>query len=234
MPDPTPLPMIGRPNRPSVADLVYETLRERILSLELQPGSKLSEVEVSTQMDVSRQPVRDAFYRLSKLGLLVIRPQRSTKVSLISETATLQARYIRTALETETVRTATEQLTDRDFDALSNLLTAQKDALQDDDRALFHTLDDQFHREICERSGVAFAWDLIHENKAHMDRVRIATLSFASHQALDDHFAIFEPMKRRDAEAAVAAMRIHLSRIKDLVDRIQDEKHEWFEKSDTK
>jgi len=171
MPETMSLPMIGQPNRPSVADQVYETLRERLLSPELQPGSKLSKVAVSSQMGVSRQPMRDAFYRLSKLGLLVIRPQRSTKVSLISEKAAMQARYIRIALETETVRTATKQLTNEDFDALSDFLTTQKDALRTHNRALFHTLDDQFHREICERSGVAFAWDLIHENKAHMDRV---------------------------------------------------------------
>ena len=69
------LPAIEPVGRPSVADHVFDELRREILTLELAPGTKLSEVEVATQMGVSRQPVRDAFYRLSKLGFLLIRPQ---------------------------------------------------------------------------------------------------------------------------------------------------------------
>jgi DNA-binding GntR family transcriptional regulator len=81
-------------------------LHSQILLLELPPGTKMSEVEVAKALGVSRQPVRDAFYRLSKLGFLSIRPQRATLVSQISSTAVLQARFVRNALEAETVRTA--------------------------------------------------------------------------------------------------------------------------------
>lgn len=223
------LPTIEQVNRPSVADQVFNTLQERILSLELPPNAKLSEVDVSVQLGVSRQPVRDAFYRLSKLGFLVIRPQRSTTVSLISEAAVMQARFIRTALEIETLRAATEHLNNDDFEALENILAAQKIAQLEKDIAKFHTLDDQFHREICVRSGVGFSWGLIQDSKAHMDRVRVLSLSFASLVAYEDHVAIFEAMKARDAGAAAAAMRIHLDRIRQQIDRIREENHEWFE-----
>jgi DNA-binding GntR family transcriptional regulator len=76
-------------NRPSVADTVFDELHSQILLLELPPGTKMSEVEVAKALGVSRQPVRDAFYRLSKLGFLSIRPQRATLVSQISSTAVL-------------------------------------------------------------------------------------------------------------------------------------------------
>ncbi len=220
---------LAPPDRPTIADQVFESLQAGILSLELPPGAKLSEIDVASQMEVSRQPVRDAFYRLSKLGFLVIRPQRSTTVSLISESAVLRARYIRTAIEVENIRTAATRLTPADHAALADLLAAQQQAHAAQDKRLFHQLDDQFHHEICQRSHVGFAWDLINENKAHMDRVRMLSLSFASPQVIKDHGDILDHLIRRDATAAADAMRLHLSRIADLIDRLRSEKHAWFE-----
>jgi len=218
--------------RPSVADKVFEELRRRILALDLVPGAKLSEVEVAAQMQVSRQPVRDAFYRLSKLGLLLIRPQRATTVTLISETAVMQARFVRTALEVETVRTAARRMTGADLARLQANLDAQDQAIAAGDKAAFHALDDAFHRDICDRAGVALAWDLIAEMKSHMDRVRMLSLSFASRTAWEDHHAILAPLSRGDGEGAAAAMRVHLSRILDQIERIRAANHDWFEGGD--
>ena len=64
-------------NRPSVADQVFAELHRQVLSLELPPGARISEVDIAKALGVSRQPVRDAFYRMSKMGFLVIRPQRT-------------------------------------------------------------------------------------------------------------------------------------------------------------
>ncbi len=221
----TPVGMLGRT---SVADQVFDELRRRILALDLPPGTKLSEVEVAAQMDVSRQPVRDAFYRLSKLGLLSIRPQRATTVTLISEAAVMQARFVRTALEVETVRTAAGRMTPDDLARLRANLEAQGQAIDAGDKAAFHALDDAFHRDICDRAGVALAWDLITEMKSHMDRVRMLSLSFASRTAYEDHLAIFAPLSRGDGEGAAAAMRVHLSRILDQIARIRAANHDWF------
>lgn len=68
MPAPLPLTQLDQNARMSVSDVVFEHLRQQVLGLSLPPGTKLSEVEVAKQMGVSRQPVRDAFYRLSKLS----------------------------------------------------------------------------------------------------------------------------------------------------------------------
>jgi DNA-binding GntR family transcriptional regulator len=208
-------------NRPSVADTVFDELHSQILLLELPPGTKMSEVEVAKALGVSRQPVRDAFYRLSKLGFLSIRPQRATLVSQISSTAVLQARFVRNALEAETVRTACRVLTSEDHAALDEILEIQRKAVEAKDPVSFHGLDDQFHREICERAGLGFAWDIIRENKAHMDRVRFLSLSFASQDAYGDHLKVMEAIRARDEEQAMHHMRIHLSRIKEQIVRIR-------------
>lgn len=225
---PSPLRTLEPLNRPSVADTVFDELHNQILLLELPPGTKMSEAEVAKALGVSRQPVRDAFYRLSKLGFLSIRPQRATLVSQISPAGVLQARFVRNALEAETVRTACRVLIEQDHEALDEIVEKQRQAVEAKDPISFHGLDDQFHKEICERAGLSFAWDVIRENKAHMDRVRFLSLSFASQDAFNDHLEVMNAIRARDEEKAMHHMRVHLSRIKDQIVRIRADHGRYF------
>ena len=88
----------------TATDQIFDVLYSAVISLQLPPGTKVSEAELAKQLDVSRQPVRDAFFRLSKLGFLSIRPQRATQVTRISEKAVLDAAFVRTAIEAECLR----------------------------------------------------------------------------------------------------------------------------------
>ena len=223
------LDLLERIQRPSVADTVFDELHRQILKLDLPPGTKMSEIDVARALGVSRQPVRDAFYRLSKLGFLTIRPQRATTVSTISERAVMQARFIRMALEVETARVACEALTTADHEALQTVLDRQELAVKARDAEAFHLLDDQFHREICERTGHGFSWDVIRENKSHMDRVRFLSLSFASEKAYTEHVAILAAIRARNAPLAADMVRQHLSRILDQIVRIRAENAPYFE-----
>lgn len=213
---------------PSAADLVFEEVYRRIIELDLPPGGKLSEQEVAKRMGVSRQPVRDAFYRLSQLGLLQIQPQRSTTISQISERAVLQARFIRTAIEIETVRAAAEALTPADLASLEANVAKQQAALAEGDRVGFHALDDGFHHAICLVAGQEFAWGLIRVNKAHMDRVRYLSLSFGAQSALDDHVSLLGALRARDPDRAARRMRVHLSRITDILAKVRAERPSIF------
>lgn len=224
-----PIPTIAKTEHPTIADQVFTTLQQRILSLELPPRTRLSEADVARRMGVSRQPVREAFKRLAKMGFLNIRPQSSTTVSLISEEAVQRARFIRIALEVQTCRTACEKMNAADIAALNDLLTLQRAAVEANDRERFHTLDDQFHREICIRSGVGYVWDLIHDSKGHMDRIRMLSLNQPSQQlAYDEHVILLNAISARDPDAAAAALVQHLSRILVLIKQFKSEKHEWF------
>jgi DNA-binding GntR family transcriptional regulator len=223
------LQTLDMPERLSVADAVFAELHRRILALDLAPGARLSEVDVARAMGVSRQPVRDAFWRLSKLGFLTIRPQRATVVSAISEEAVMQARFIRSAIEAETVRIFTSTASAADLAVLDDILAKQRTAAEAGDRPRFHELDDLFHREICARAGNGFAWDVILENKAHMDRVRMLSLAFGSFDAFEDHQRIMGAIRARDPDRAMEEMRRHLNRIQSQIKRIRAENPECFE-----
>lgn len=223
------LPKLAAIDRPLVADQVFASLQHRILTLDLPPGTKLSEAEVAAKLGISRQPVREAFKRLAAHGFLHIRPQRSTTVSFISEASVSKARFVRTAIETHTCRKACSTLALRDLRALEQLIDAQADAVAKDDKDRFHALDDQFHQQICARAGVGYAWDMIHDCKAHMDRVRLLSLDTQSQQrALGEHRQILAAIARNDPEAAAQAMAAHLSQITVLIDDLKGKNHDWF------
>jgi len=214
---------------PTVADTVFEELHQQILSLELAPGTRVSEVEVSKAFGVSRQPVRDAFYRLSQLGFLSIRPQRATVITKISEDAVLKARFVRTALEIACLRAAIEVITDEDLRDLEKLLTEQQAAVTANERQLFHRLDDDFHRRICDISGHDYVWALIREQKAHMDRVRFLSLASGAQAALDDHVRIVSALREGDNDRAITRLTEHLGRIETILGRIRAENPNHFE-----
>lgn len=214
---------------PSVTDLVFAELYNRVVGLDLLPGTKLSEAEVAKQMGVSRQPVRDAFYRLSQQGFLLIRPQRATVVTPISVEAVHRARFIRTALELETVRAAMANIRPEHFGELEDLIGEQEKAADRDDRAGFHALDDSFHNRICEIAGQGHVWALIRDHKAHMDRVRYLSLENGARLAMEDHVSILEAVRAGDEVAAVARMRSHLGRIAGIIDDIRAAHGAYFD-----
>ena len=79
----------------SVQDNVYSALRVSIINLNLAPGTAISETEVSLKFQVSRTPVREAFIRLSKEGLVEVIPQKETLVSLIDPIRVKQEFFLR-------------------------------------------------------------------------------------------------------------------------------------------
>lgn len=222
------LPVMDEPRPRTVTDRVFEALYDNVVNLTLPPGVRLSEAEVAAQMGVSRQPVRDAFYRLSQLGFLMIRPQRATVVTPISEEGVMQAWFIRCALEEATMRRAAVTLTAAEHAEIAGVIADQDDAMARGDRAAFHALDDRFHRLICDLAGVDFVWSLVRDNKGHMDRVRYLSLTYASPTVVAEHRQILAALEARDGEGAAAALRAHLGRITQIIDRLKTQRPEVF------
>ncbi|MEO1089882.1 MAG: GntR family transcriptional regulator [Pseudomonadota bacterium] len=206
--------------RRTTADDVFEQLRSEIVSLHLPPGTKLSEAEVAKRFMVSRQPVREAFIRLGNMQLVAIQPQRGTIVRRISRSEILQTRFIRTAVEIEVVRRACAAFRSSDEAAFVANLAKQRAALEAMDADCFNTLDYEFHRLLCATADCAFAFQTIAENKLYVDRLCMLALSSdaGKQELFDDHQMIFEHLRANNTDGAVAATRLHLSRLNETVD----------------
>lgn len=196
-----------------IAPQIYHQLRERIVRTELLPGEYISETEIARAYDVSRQPVREAFIKLAEAGLVQIRPQRGTMVAPISVAAVMDARFVREAIEADIVKLlacGAEGVVARE---LLDQIERQKRVVEDGSDA-FVKLDELFHRTLADMAGKSYAWRVIEEVKAQLDRVRYLSVEKLHVRLLiSQHEAIVKGIIDGDAAAAEAAMRAHLREI---------------------
>ena len=217
--------------RRTSADIVFEQIYDQIITLGLMPGEKISEAEIAERFGISRQPVRDAFNRLDNLQLIQIQPQRATQVKKFSLTGIAAARFVRLALEVEILKTATARWSDSREDLFERNLAAQDDAVKRLDQVAFHGLDEDFHRLIAETAEAGFAFDLVLEKKAQVDRICVLSLKDGEgmRALVDDHRRIYGLIRSGDAAEAEAALRLHLSRIESTIEKIHGEHADFFE-----
>src|ERR1700754_3352348 len=121
----------------SMAEQVFRTLRSVIVTMRLQPGEALSEQDIAGRLNVSRQPVREAFIKLSEDGLVRVLPQRGTFVMKISAGAVTNARFVREAVESAIAREAAVRVTSADIKAMTALIADQRRAANADDPERF-------------------------------------------------------------------------------------------------
>lgn len=227
-----PIPPFGsfQKSAGSTTDLVFDALYSAVISVKLPPGKKVSEAEFAKQFDVSRQPVRDAFFRLSNLGFLSIRPQRPTLITQISLRAIHDAVFTRTALEVECLRRA---LRINRANLIVELQANIRDQQQAEtaDTTTFHAIDEAFHERICMASGHDHVWSLIREQKGHLDRLRFLSLSQERRQhVIAEHRAILDAILNDDPAHAETLLRLHISAIKDILPAIVLRHPDYFEK----
>ena len=219
--------------RTSVDD-VFDYLHDQIVTLKLKPGDRISEAEIAAQFGVSRQPVRDAFSRLANLDLLLIRPQRATEVRRFSMRQIEKARFVRAAIDREVLRRAAEHCDGAGAAKLDAALADQDAAVAASDVELFGRLDYEFHKILCEVARVPYAFEVILEEKAKVDRLCMLGLEKEQRmpELVADHRVMAEAIKTHDAQASIAAGMIHLSRLDETIKNITNTNLNYFERAD--
>ncbi|MFG3156462.1 GntR family transcriptional regulator [Streptomyces sp. NPDC048219] len=214
--------------------LVHELLRARIVGLELQPGTPLSENELAAELGVSRTPVRESLILLAEEGLVDVYPQLGTFVSRLREQDIASAQFVREALELAALRDGVERADQRDVLELRALLAAQTDAERRGDPETFFRLDEEFHARLMAAAGHPEAWSLVHHAKAHLDRARRLTLPLEDQLALlvRQHTDVVDAVERRDARGADEALRGHLRQVFADVETVRARHPQLFGEAD--
>ncbi|WP_282606088.1 GntR family transcriptional regulator [Pelagibius sp. Alg239-R121] len=212
-----------------VGPQVYRILRKRIIRAELTPGSLISESEIARAFSLSRQPVREAFIKLSEDGLVEVRPQRGTLVRKISMDAVRDARFVREAIEADVVKLVAEKSDPAVVSELRAQIALQR-AVAPSDHKRFMKLDELFHRTLSEAAGKPYAWKIIEDVKAQMDRVRyLSLLHFPMNKLIAQHEAVVDAIEKGTPERADTALREHLREILTDLPAIAKAKPEFFE-----
>ncbi len=196
-----------------VAQQLYETLRQRILSMELPPGMHLSRSELAQQHGVSQTPVRDALMRLQAEDLVEVFPQAATQVSKIRLSHARRTHFLRRSIELELVRELSLSPDPSLVARLKASLVLQSGLLEANDQAGFVKADQSFHHEFYQAAGQEDLWRLIHSRSGHIDRLRRLHVPTEGkmQRILEDHKKIVEGIAKGDPEQACNALREHLS-----------------------
>lgn len=215
--------------RRQVGDQVYEALKKSIVSLELPPGTSISENRICRQIGVSRTPVRAAIIRLVEDGLIEVFPQKGSFVAPIKLSAVRNNHFIRKALELAVLqRAAASWSADRAAKA-RQILLRQERALEEDDLEAFHELDEEFHRSFCIAAGLEGVWSTIEIAKARVDRVhRLAAGQGRLPLVVVEHRAILDALDAGDPERAAASLDYHLERAPSIMESLLSSHKRYF------
>ncbi len=226
-------PRVSPVGATSLADLVYDLVRDQIITFKLKPFDALSEKKVAETVGVSRTPVREALARLATQRLVDIYPQRGTMVSPLRRIDLESSQFMREVLEVGLVkRVAALEKRDEVVKKLRAEVAFQEVLADLDDEVRFYGSDEAFHRVIAVHAGLPGMWEEIRRAKIHMDRYRhlmLATVERNVGEIADQHGAIIAAIDAGDVKAAGKAMRTHLRRVLKFVDEVTEIYPAYFE-----
>jgi len=131
----------------SQSEAAYLRIRDRIVSLDMPPGSVVNEARLREELVIGRTPIREALQRLALENLVKSIPHRGTFVTDVNITDLARITEVRVVLESHAARLAAERLAGADRLAIRELLDVLEAGGASDQRELMH-LDQQIHRQI--------------------------------------------------------------------------------------
>lgn len=214
----------------SLANKVYLSLKQGILSLAFQPGEILRKAEICAALGVSRSPVAEAVARLSSEGLVDVVPQAGTFVARFSMAEIREGAFLREALELAAVEIVANTITEDQIVLLRRNLRVQEALFFDGDFAGFYHLDSQMHELILSFTGFRRLATLAETSWVHVNRARQLILPAPGRieATLIEHQAILAAIEARDPGLARAATATHLRQLITFLEPLADQRPDLF------
>ena len=114
-------------------DVVFNTLRQAILTGEMKPGERLMEIHLANKLGVSRTPIREAIRKLELEGLVVMIPRRGAEVAQITWKNLKDVLEVRRALDVLAVELACDRMRQEELTELGRACTEFKEATRTQD-----------------------------------------------------------------------------------------------------
>lgn len=193
-------------------DVVFNALRQAIVTGELSPGERLMEIKIANKLGVSRTPVREAIRMLELEGLVVMIPRKGAEVARITEKDLRDALEVRTAIEELSVELACARI---DEEGKERLKKAYMDFKEDIDTKHVQNIVDgdvKFHEVIFELTKNQRLINIAHNLREQVYRYRVEYVKdFSYHEVLvSEHYEITNAILTNDVKKAKEIMRKHL------------------------
>jgi DNA-binding GntR family transcriptional regulator len=198
-------------------EVAYERFKAQLFKRNLVPGQFVSQGELCDLLDVPLGPTREALKRLEAERLVRLIPQRGIQITDIGVTLIREAFEFRTILESAAVRRFAAEAPEATLAELERATRSMLERLtsgrEPDGRLLDAALqvDWGMHNLIVESCGNRI---LVNAHQQNFDKIRMIRLHGRSPRylpmAMEEHLMVIEALRRRDPEAAVAALARHL------------------------
>ncbi len=195
------------------ADAIYLSLREAILEGLLPAGERLAEPHLAALFNRSRTPVREAILRLEAEHLADRSGRRGFVVGGISQAEILEVYAVREVIDGLAARLATHGCQPTDLDHLAWLNRRLRKAGEERDYRLMVELNLEFHEAIARASRSALLIQFMRQIHDWVRRFTDTTFSYGTRatEALAEHEAIIDALRRRDPAAAEQVARLHMA-----------------------
>lgn len=193
-------------------DVVFNTLRQAILTGELKPGERLMEIHLANKLGVSRTPIREAIRKLELEGLVTMIPRRGAEVAQITEKSLKDVLEVRRALDALSVELACDRISP---EALSRLQTAcdtfEKATATKDPKKIAQA-DVALHDIIVKATDNDRLIQLVNNLSEQMYRYRFEYIKDGSthEQLVKEHRILFESIRDKDKETAARTAKLHI------------------------
>ncbi len=211
------IPLDGASSQPALttttlADQVYEHLRQGILANDYPPGTSLPEETVAARFSVSRVPVREALRHLAADGLVTLTPRQGATVSSLSPKQFLDAYRVREALETLAIRLAMPNLTEDDLAELETLNAEMHEHAAAEDTIAFFASNAAFHQLLIRKADNDDLKAIYDSLIDKMRRYRWPSIDLRGGLArsVEEHEAIVAAIKTGDTEEASRLVAAHI------------------------
>jgi DNA-binding GntR family transcriptional regulator len=201
----------------SLTEKVFMWLTEAIEKGDLAPGERIREATLARRFGISRGPLREALRRLEGRKLVQHSQNLGVTVRPLSLSDIVEVFEIRESLEGTACRLATAAMSNDEIEGLLELLRKHRKHIQrHKGEAYFQRAGDlDFHFRIAKGSGNKRLAELLCDElyyPVRIHRYRSSIRPGRAFKALEEHEAIVEAMRDRDAHLAEVLMRAHIRR----------------------
>ena len=207
----------------SAREQAYQTIRSRIITMELKPGDPLNDRELAEQMGISRTPMREALIMLNIAHMVDIKPQSGTHVAPIDLKRMELEQFARFTLEKEILNRVRGRLTEQQEQEYRQIIENYR-LLEAD-----LTQPNRFHRKAFEITGMEAHFDHMLGELQHVERIRKFSLQTNENKSVcAAHTRILEMVLHGTADELGEALESHLNRYKLSVEQARSVHPEYF------
>jgi DNA-binding GntR family transcriptional regulator len=195
----------------------YDYVRGEIINLGFKPGEFITDAQITEKLKISRTPVREAFQRLEKEGLLVNEARKGWRVYMLDLEDIREIFEIKISIEGMLVRRAA-QCTDEGLRKdLADALADMKASVEADDPDTWLQADIHLHNTLFLMANNERAEQIVQNLNDQWHRIRLGyvALQGRTRKSLEEHENFTRSVLAGDPDEAERQIREHLARVRD-------------------